>query len=133
MHRAGAVLALAAALAMGAVQAAPAPRGDAKKGEEIYSRCLACHALAYDRTGPRHCGLFGRKAGSVPGFAYSDAMKHSNIVWNAKTLDRFIEDPLKTVPGTAMGYAGVKDPQERADLIAYLAAANKGPECKGVK
>lgn len=130
MQRAGAVL-LAAALASGA--AAAAPKGDAKKGEEIYSRCLACHALAYDRTGPRHCGLFGRKAGSVPGFAYSEAMKHSKIVWNAKTLDRFIADPIKTVPGTAMGYAGVKDPRERADLIAYLEAANQGPECKGVK
>jgi cytochrome c len=130
MHRAGAVI-LAAALASGAALAAP--KGDAKKGEEIYSRCLACHALGYDRTGPRHCGLFGRKAGSVPGFAYSDAMKHSKIVWNAKTLDRFITDPMKAVPGTAMGYAGVKDPQERADLIAYLEAANKGPECKDVK
>ena len=130
MQRAGAVL-LAAALASGA--AAAAPRSDAKKGEEIYSRCLACHALAYDRTGPRHCGLFGRKAGSVPGFAYSEAMKHSKIVWNAKTLDRFIADPMKTVPGTAMGYAGVKDPRERADLIAYLEAANQGPECKDVK
>jgi cytochrome c len=131
MRFAGAVLAIAAALAAGAGHAAP--KGDAKKGEEIYSRCLACHALGYDRTGPRHCGLFGRKAGSVPGFAYSDAMKRSKIVWNAKTLDRFIEDPMKTVPGTAMGYAGVKDPHERADLIAYLEAANKGPECKGVK
>ena len=130
MRVAGAAL-LAAALAAGAALAAP--KGDAKKGEEIYSRCLACHALAYDRTGPRHCGLFGRKAGSVPGFAYSDAMKHSKITWNAKTLDRFITDPMKTVPGTAMGYAGVKDAGERADLIAYLEAANKGPECKGVK
>jgi cytochrome c len=101
--------------------------GDVKHGEEVYSRCLACHAIAYDRTGPRHCGLFGRKAGSVPGFAYSEAMKKSGITWNAKTLDRFIANPLKTVPGTAMGYDGVKDPKERADLIAYLAAA--GP-CK---
>jgi cytochrome c len=131
MRVAGAVLVATAALATGAALAAP--RGDAKKGEEIYSRCLACHALAYDRTGPRHCGLFGRKAGSVPGFAYSDAMKRSKIVWSAKTLDRFIADPMKTVPGTAMGYAGVKDAQERADLIAYLEAANKGAECKDVK
>jgi cytochrome c len=130
MRVAGAAL-LAAALAAGAALAAP--KGDAKKGEEIYSRCLACHALAYDRTGPRHCGLFGRKAGSVAGFAYSDAMKHSKITWNAKTLDRFITDPMKAVPGTAMGYAGVKDREERADLIAYLEAANKGPECKDVK
>ena len=122
--RALALAALASAFSLGHA-AAP----DAKRGEEIYSRCLACHALAYDRTGPRHCGLFGRRAGSVPGFAYSDAMKRSGIVWSKKTLDRFIADPLKTVPGTAMGYAGVKDAKERADLIAYLEAAGKSAEC----
>jgi len=115
----GVVLALAPLFALA--------KGDAKAGEVVYSRCLACHAIEYDRTGPRHCGLLGRKAGSVPGFAYSEAMKKSGIVWNAKTLDVFIKDPMKTVPGTAMGYDGVKDPKERADLVAYLAAA--GP-CK---
>lgn len=94
--------------------------GDPAKGKEIYGRCLACHALEYDRVGPRHCGLFGRRAGSVAGFDYSDAMKRSKIVWNDKTLDRFIADPLKTVPGTTMTYAGVSDPKERADLLAYL-------------
>jgi cytochrome c len=123
--------ALFAALAFAAFIAHAAP--DAKRGEEIYSRCLACHALAYDRTGPRHCGLFGRRAGSVPGFAYSDAMKRSGITWNAKTLDRFIADPIKTVPGTAMGYAGVKDAKERADLIAYLEAANNSAECRAAR
>ena len=116
-------------LAVAAVLAAAAP-GDAKKGEEVYSRCLACHALAYDRTGPRHCGLFGRKAGSVKGFAYSDAMKRSKIVWNAKTLDTFIADPMRTIPGTAMGYAGVRDARERADLIAYLQQAGKSRACE---
>ena len=103
--------------------------GDPKSGESVYSRCLACHALAYDRTGPRHCGLFGRRAGSVEGFAYSDAMKHSKIVWSERTLDRFLENPLQTVPGTAMGYAGVTDRKERADLIAYLKRANQSSQC----
>ena len=117
--------ALAAALIAAAGAQALAAAGDARRGEEIYSRCLACHALEYDRTGPRHCGLFGRRAGSVPGFAYSDAMRRSRIVWNDATLERFIADPLKTVPGTAMGYAGVKDRRERADLIAYLHNANR--------
>jgi cytochrome c len=98
-------------------------------GEAVYARCLACHALAYDRTGPRHCGLFGRRAGSVPGFDYSPAMKRSGIVWNEKTLERFIANPGLTVPGTNMGYAGVKDKKERADLIAYLKQANQTPEC----
>ena len=100
-----------------------------KAGEAVYARCLACHALTYDRTGPRHCGLFGRRAGSVPGFAYSEAMKRSDIIWSAKTLDRFLADPVKAVPGTSMGYAGVKDGKERAALIAYLKQANDSSEC----
>ncbi len=109
----------AVALAAG-VTAGVATAADPEKGREIYARCLACHALEYDRVGPRHCGLVGRRAGSVPGFAYSEAMKRSKIVWNDKTLDRFLANPPKTVPGTAMTYAGVPDAQERADLIAYL-------------
>ena len=123
--------ALAAAL-IAAAGAQAFAAGDAKRGEEVYSRCLACHALEYDRTGPRHCGLFGRRAGSVPGFAYSDAMRRSRIIWNDATLERFIADPLKAVPGTAMGYAGVKDRRERADLIAYLHNANR-TACAGVR
>ncbi len=116
-------------LGMTATVALATPPGDPRAGEAIYSRCLACHALAYDRTGPRHCGLFGRRAGSVPGFAYSDAMRHSNIVWNEATLNRFLANPLKTVPGTSMGYAGVKDDKERVDLIAYLKWANASELC----
>lgn len=107
------------------------PPGDPRAGEAIYSRCLACHALAYDRTGPRHCGLFGRRAGSVKGFLYSDAMRHSKIVWNEASLNRFLASPLKTVPGTSMGYAGVKDDKERADLISYLKRANASEQCGG--
>lgn len=110
--------------------AAAAPAGDPARGEAIYARCQACHALAYDRTGPRHCGLFGRRAGSVPGFAYSPAMARSKIVWNEKSLDRFLAAPTRVIPGTAMGYAGIPDPHERADLIAWLRAANASPaEC----
>lgn len=112
------ISAFAAVLAVGIAAAA-----DPEKGKEIYGRCLACHALEYDRVGPRHCGLFGRRAGSVKGFAYSGAMKRSKIVWNEKTLDRFLADPLKAVPGTAMTYAGVPEAKERADLIAYLETA----------
>lgn len=119
------------AVAAGMASAADGTRqGNPKNGEAIYARCLACHALAYDRTGPKHCGLFGRRAGSVPGFAYSDAMKRSKIVWNEKTLDRFLANPLADVPGTAMGYAGVTDSKERADLIAYLKQVNASPQCR---
>lgn len=125
---------VAVALALIGGAALPAPPeatlpGDPRNGEAIYTRCAACHALAYDRTGPRHCGLFGRRAGSVRGFAYSAAMKRSKIVWDEKTLDRFLASPLAVVPGTAMGYAGIADKTERADLIAYLKAENASPQC----
>ena len=122
---AAALVVCASASAGGAEKSAP----DAVRGEQVYARCLACHALAYDRVGPRHCGLFGRRAGSVPQFSYSEAMKKSGIVWNDKTLDRFLANPLKMVPGSAMTYDGVADPKERSDLIAYLEHANETPEC----
>ena len=124
-------LAAAGAEASGARSGATA-RGDPANGERIYGRCLACHALQYDRTGPRHCGLLGRKAGSVPGFDYSEAMKRSGIVWNAATLDRFLADPLGTVPGTTMGYPGIADARERADLIAWLRVATRAGEACAV-
>lgn len=64
-----------------------------ERGEAIYARCQACHALAYNRTGPKHCGLFGRRAGGVADFRYSPAMAHASIVWNGNTLDRFPDQP----------------------------------------
>ena len=118
---AGALLALAAAVRAGAP--------DSVHGEQVYARCAACHALAADRVGPHHCGLFGRLAGSVPGFPYSPAMKASGITWNDRTLDRFLAKPLAVIPGTAMTYDGVPDPADRADLIAYLKQAGTTTEC----
>lgn len=120
-------LALFEPCAMAARDNAPSP---AQAGEAIYGRCLACHSLGNDRTGPRHCGLFGRRAGSIKGFAYSEAMKRSKLVWNEKTLDRFLANPDKTVPGTTMTIAGMPDKKERTDLIAYLRRANESQECK---
>ena len=99
--------------------------GDLVKGEDIYKRCQGCHSIERNRIGPMHKGLFGRPAGSVAGFLYSDAMKNSGIVWSEQTLDQFLQGPRKMVPGTKMTYAGVPDPQERADLIAYLKQATK--------
>lgn len=113
----------------GSAWAAPAIKPDALRGEQVYTRCLACHTLAFDRVGPHHCGLFGRLAGSVPGADYSAAMKQSGIVWNEKTLDRFLAAPMKAVPGTSMTYDGVTDPKDRADLIAYLKRVNQTPDC----
>lgn len=121
---------LLGALANGAiVHAAP----DKLPGEQIYARCTACHALAYDRVGPHHCGLQGRRAGSVPGFAYSPAMKNSGYIWDEKTLDRFLTQPMKALPGTTMTYAGIPDAKERSELIAYLKQANDSPECRALR
>lgn len=117
---------MAAGLVSGLCQAA----ADPVRGEQVYARCLACHALASDRVGPRHCGLLGRRAGAVPGFSYSGAMRNSKLTWDERTLDRFLANPLKVVPGTSMTYAGVSEPADRRDVIAYLRRAGEGPECR---
>ena len=109
-----------------AAQAAP----DAARGEQVYARCLGCHALASDRVGPRHCGLVGRRAASVAGFDYSPAMKQSGIVWNEKSLNRFLAKPMDAVPGTSMTYDGVPLATDRKDLIAYLKHVNTEAVCK---
>ena len=129
----GNLVRLAAAIGIAAsacAVAVAASVGNAKRGADIYARCQACHALDYNRTGPKHCGVVGRKSASVPGFDYSTAMKRANLTWDERTLDRFLTDPPKAVPGTTMTYAGITDPQERTDLIAYLRDAGKSPPCR---
>ncbi len=126
----------AAAIASGCLAA---PLADAatdaaalRRGEQVYERCMGCHSIESNRAGPRHCGLFGRRAGTEPGFeGYSEAMRRSGIVWDERTLDRFLKAPAQTVPGTAMGYAGIADARERSELIAYLRqAARPGSTCR---
>jgi cytochrome c len=73
-----------------------------------------------DRIGPRHAGVVGRRAGSVPGFAYSDALRNSGFTWDATLLERWLADPEALVPGQRMGYQ-LADAQARADIVAYLA------------
>ena len=130
MLRNAAALAARIAFAASAWPVMAASPGDVKRGAEIYTRCQACHAMEYNRTGPKHCGVVGRKSGSVPGFDYSPAMRQAKLTWDEKTLDQFLADPPKTIPGTTMTYAGVPDAQERADLIAYLRDAGKSPACR---
>lgn len=115
-------------MAAGAASAGGAS-GDVQAGEEIYERCAACHAIGRDRAGPRHCGIIGRRAGSVQGFEYSEALRRSGIVWTEASLDRFLASPMEAVPGTSMGYAGIASAAERADLIAYLVLAADPRRC----
>ena len=89
------------------------------------SRCSACHALVegQNRVGPSLYGLFGRTAGTVEGFRYSPANANSGVVWSAETLEPYLENPRTFMPGNRMAFAGVRNPQDRADLIAFLREA----------
>ena len=105
-------------LSTGAVQAQ-----DAASGEKVFAQCRACHQVgenAKNAVGPVLNGLFGRKAGTVEGYAYSPANKNSGITWDEATFRDYIKDPRAKIPGTKMIYAGVKDEQRVTDLVAYL-------------
>ena len=101
--------------------AAPsASAADAAHGEEIYnSRCVACHSPDANRVGPKHRGVVGRTAGTVPDFNYSKAVKSSGVVWSEETLDKWLTNPQAFIPGQRMNFK-VADPADRADVIAYL-------------
>jgi cytochrome c len=95
---------------------------DAEHGKTIFKACAACHSTDHaNRVGPGLAGIIGRKAGTAPGFGYSNAMKNSDVVWDAKILDAYVESPQQVVPGNRMPYAGLKKPTDRMDLVAYLA------------
>ena len=99
--------------------------GDAVHGGQLYhAKCMACHSIDYNGVGPAHKNLFGRKAGSLPDYNYSSALLASKVVWDEKTLDKWLSNPQKFIPGQKMGFQ-VESSQERADLIAYLKQATQ--------
>lgn len=104
--------------------AAPILTGDAATGRLVFRKCQACHSLEPGKIGigPGLAGIVGKKSGSVPGFNYSTAMKASNLIWDAATLDNYLLDPQKAVPGNKMPFPGLKTENERRAVIAYLAA-----------
>lgn len=89
-----------------------------------FAQCKACHSVEPGKNGigPSLAGVFGDKAAAVPGFDFSQAMKDSGLTWNQANLDRFLADPRGVVPGTKMGFGGVKDAAKRQEIIAYLKA-----------
>jgi len=102
-------------------EAQSAVTADAVRGAELYSsRCGACHSIPENGAGPRHAGLIGRKAGTQPGFDYSEALKSSRIVWDVKKLDKWLKDPNKLVPGNKMAVQLASDSKDREDIIAFL-------------
>jgi cytochrome c len=105
-----------------------AAEDDMARGQRVFSACAACHSLqaGQNMTGPSLADLWNRKAGGVESFSrYSPALKSASIVWNDKTLDEWINDPQHVVPGNQMTFAGIKDAQQRADLLAFLKKATQ--------
>lgn len=105
---------------------------DLTHGQKLYEECSGCHALKENLIGPKHCGVFGRKAGAVPDFTYSAVMHSAGFSWDDKHLDAFLTSPLSYLSGTNMGYAGLYDEKDRQDLIAYLKQLSSDPARCGV-
>jgi cytochrome c len=112
------LLSCTALLCVGATASAQ----DSAAGKKAFAQCAACHSVdGTNGVGPSLQGVIGRKAGSFAGFRYSRAMKAAATTWDAVSLEAFIADPQKAVPGNVMPFAGVPDARERADIAAYLA------------
>jgi cytochrome c len=111
-------------LALGVAGAAQAD-GDVAKGEKVFNKCKTCHDATAEKNkvGPYLHGVFGRHAGSVEGFKYSDAMKSADVVWTEETIEAYVKDPKGYIPGNKMVFAGLKKDDEIEDLIAYLKVA----------
>ena len=115
-----AAIVVLAAASVFAAAAPDKPIGDAVRGKSVYQGCTGCHSLDEDDVGPRHRGVVGRAAGSVPGYVYSPGLKNSHIVWDRDMLDRWLTKPQALVPGAKMFFA-LPNAQDRADVIAFLA------------
>ena len=101
----------------------PYRSADLEKGEALFAMCRSCHTYVEggaNMTGPNLWGTFGAKAAYVAGFNYSDALKTSGLTWDFATMDKWIENPRGLVEGTKMSYVGMKSPEDRAALIAFL-------------
>jgi cytochrome c len=103
----------------------PAPYNEAsyEAGRRVFAQCRSCHTLTQDgghRVGPNLYGVFGREIGTADGFAYSQPVQEADFLWDAAQLDHWLENPRTFLPGNRMAFAGVRDPQQRRDLIAYL-------------
>lgn len=99
--------------------------GDPEKGKKVFNKCKACHEVSSEKNkvGPHLVGIMGRRAGSVEGFKYSDALKKAGedgLVWDEETLAKYLADPKGFMPGNRMAFAGLKKEDEIEDVIAYL-------------
>ncbi|HEY1940977.1 MAG TPA: cytochrome c family protein [Roseiarcus sp.] len=117
------LLPIAAVALLACVNTAAAGTGDAAAGERVFKKCRACHEVgenANNMVGPVLNGVVGRPAGSYPGYHYSDANKHSGLVWDEATLTAYLRNPQGKVPGTKMAFPGLTSDEDIANVIAYL-------------
>jgi cytochrome c len=115
------------ALMLGWSMQVAAAEGNPAEGARVFRQCIACHTLeaGEHRTGPSLAGVFGREAGTAPGFTrYSPALERADLVWDGATLDAWLADPEGLIPGNRMTFPGIPDAKARADLVAYLEAAS---------
>lgn len=103
-----------------ATVAEAAPAGPVRPA--AFAQCAACHSTqpGMNGVGPSLAGIYGTKAGDVAGYAFTDALKNSGLTWDDATLDKWLTDPAKLVPGTRMTFAGLSDPAQRKEVIEYL-------------
>jgi len=123
-------LVMATTLFIVSATAAPAlaqPADDFEAGRAAFSQCRACHSLSPSQNGrgPTLYRIFGRRAGTVPGYVYSLAMKNSAIVWTNAMMERYLTDPEKLIPGGKMAFPGIRDRHEMKALLAYLRRATR--------
>ncbi len=122
------LFALTVAVGISSTGAFAQAAGDAAAGADVFKKCRACHQVGPDAknaVGPILNGLFGRKSGTIEGFAYSDANKDAGakgLVWTEEMFDKYITDPRAFMPGNKMAFVGIKDADDRKDLIAFLKA-----------
>ena len=116
---------LGAALLLLQTGTALAAEGDPAKGKQIFAKCQVCHSIesGVNKLGPSLHGVYGRKAGTLAGYNYTDAMKNSGFTWDDASLDKYLTNPRKVVPGTRMVFVGLPKEQDRLDVIAYLKQA----------